>query len=79
MQWVLNSRRRAEGVIIPGQPVFRMLGQLGRMFLKHRKVIKGIDISQITGVDQGHKQISDVRTMFGLIKKRIFAMQYGFL
>ena len=78
MPEVLNSRRRTRIVIIPGQPFLRMLGKISGMFLKCCKIIKGINPSQIAGIDQAHEQIPNARTIFSFIKQGIFAMQDGF-
>jgi hypothetical protein len=55
-----------------------MFGKISGMFLKFCQVIKGIDTSQIAGMDQAHKQIPNARTIFSFIKQGIFAMQDGF-
>ncbi len=78
MQDRLSVNRRTWVVIIPGQPSLRMLGKISAMFLKFCQVIKGINPSQIAGMDQAHKQIANARTIFSFIEQGIFAMQDGF-
>ena len=78
MQERLNVSRGTWVFIIPGQPFFRMLGKIRSVFLKIGKVIKGINPSQIAGMDQAHKQIPNARTIFSFIEQGIFAMQDGF-
>ena len=55
-----------------------MFGKISGMFLKFGKIIKGINTSQIAGMDQAHEQISNARTIFSFVKQCIFPMQYGF-
>ncbi len=62
-------------LIIPGHPVPGIFENLGRMFLKGRQVIEGIDMLQIAGVDQAHEHVADEGAVLGLIKVSIFAIQ----
>jgi len=41
------------------------------MLLKCREIIKGIDTSQVAGMDQANEQISNARTIFSFIKRYI--------
>ena len=45
------------------------------MLLQGFEIFKWIDFAKITGMDQAHEQIADVRPMFGFIKQRIFAVK----
>ena len=45
------------------------------MFFKGSQVFERVDIRQITGMYNTHKEISDVSTMLCLIEKSIFSMQ----
>ena len=73
-----GSRRISLGFVVPGQPFLGMFEQHRGVFDKCSDVVKGIDLCQVTGMDQAHKQIPDVGAVLGFIKQRIFSMQNGF-
>jgi hypothetical protein len=62
-------------LVIPGEPAFRVLKQLRRVLLKSRQVMEGVDSVESTSVDETHKQITDVSSMWGFIEQRVLAMQ----
>ena len=74
----LSVSRSTWVVIIPGKPFFRILGKISAIFLKYCQVIKGINPSQIAGMNQAHKQIPNARTIFSFIKQCVFPMEDGF-
>ena len=78
MQEGLDVSRRTWVIIIPGQPFFRVFDKVSRVFWKCCKIIKGINTSQIAGMDKAHEQISNTRTIFSFIKQCVFAMEDGF-
>jgi len=43
------------------------------------QLLEGIDAGQLTGVNQAHKQIDDVRPALGAVKLRVLAMDDGVL
>ena len=45
------------------------------MLLKSCQIIKGVGSIERTGVNETHKQITDVSPVFGLIKQRVLAMK----
>ena len=55
--------------VIPGHPLIRIAEYFSRMLLECFEIFKWIDFAKITGMDQAHEQIADVRPMFGFIKQ----------
>ena len=49
------------------------------MALQLDEIIEWIDAVQLASVNQAHEQISHPRSIPGLVKQRVFAMQNGFL
>ena len=48
------------------------------MIFQGVQILKSVDAGKITGIDNAHEQISDVRTMKGFKKQRVFAVQDSF-
>ncbi len=45
------------------------------MLLQHFEIFKWIDLAKIAGMNQAHKQITDVGPMFGFIEQGIFTVK----
>ena len=61
--------------VIPGQPLLGTFEYFPGMLLKRRQEIEGIHFIQITGMDQAHKKIANVRPMFGLEEETVVPVQ----
>ena len=62
--------------IVPGHPRRGIRRQFSCVPLKLGEVIERIGISEFTGVDQTHEQITGFGAVQRAIKQRVLAMQY---
>ena len=61
--------------VIPGQPLICSLANILGMDLQGRKVIEGIDATELTGVDQTHEDVPDLGPSLGFIGEGVLTME----
>src|SRR5437870_9260119 len=65
--------------VIPGHPLRWVSLQLLGVPLQLGEVVEGIDAVELAGVNQAHVQVPPLRSLPGLVKQRVLAMQNGLL
>ena len=75
--WLPFLRVRGQ-MIIPGHVVLGFLEQPGFVLLKHGQIEERIDLVKLAGVNEAHKEVPDVGSMFGLEEVGIFSMEDSF-
>jgi len=72
------SRIRDCLLVIPGEPAYGVFKQLRGVFLKRGQIMEGVDPIEGTGVNETHKQVTNVSPVLSLIEQRIFAIIQSF-
>jgi hypothetical protein len=65
-------------MIIPGQVVMGLFEHPGFVLLKHGQIEERIDPVELAGVNEAHKEVTDVGAMFGLEEVGILSMEDSF-
>jgi len=65
--------------IIPGHPPARVLGNLPGIAQEAGKVVEGVDLHEITGVDETHEEVAHRRASLAAIKERVLSVPYRHL
>lgn len=67
------------GRVAPGHPGRRCFGNSLVMALQRDEVTEDVDLGELSGVDDAHKQIADASAVDGLVEESGLAMQDGLL
>ena len=63
---------------VPGQPVFGIFSYPRWVFVKCQQIVERVFLDHAAGLDKAHENVSDQRSVFRFIKKRVFSMDDGF-
>ena len=63
---------------VPRQPVFGIFSHPRWVFVKRQQIVERVFLDHAAGLDKAHENVSDQRSVFRFIKKRVFRWMMAF-